>query len=164
MDEAPERIWAKVHGASTDVISGKRGMIGGWNEHKRDGQVEYVRADRIEPLKREVKELLENYTRAVNEASQQKTERSHAERKVAELDPALTQVQADYAKLVTQTIEQQAELARLSEALRKAADRFDEIRVILIEHLDEPERNAFWKAVNGREFCRHSLAAQEQGR
>ncbi|MEN5248467.1 hypothetical protein [Brucella pseudintermedia] len=41
----PERIYAKVHGASTDVIRGQRGLIGGWNEHKRDGQAEYVRAD-----------------------------------------------------------------------------------------------------------------------
>jgi len=41
----PERIYAKVHGASTDLISGQRGLIGGWNEHKRDGQAEYVRAD-----------------------------------------------------------------------------------------------------------------------
>ena len=49
----PERIWAKTHGASTDVISGKRGLLGGWNEHRRDGQVEYLRADgetRIEEL------------------------------------------------------------------------------------------------------------------
>lgn len=43
----PERIFAKVHGASTDLISGQRGLIGGWNEHKRDGQIEYVRSDLI---------------------------------------------------------------------------------------------------------------------
>ncbi|UVV66554.1 hypothetical protein [Brucella anthropi] len=41
----PERIYAKVHGASTDVISGQRGLIGGWNEHRRDGQTEFVRSD-----------------------------------------------------------------------------------------------------------------------
>ena len=41
----PKRIYAKTHGASTDVISGQRGLIGGWNEHKRDGQIEFVRAD-----------------------------------------------------------------------------------------------------------------------
>lgn len=45
-----------------------------------------------------------------------------------------------------------------AEALREAAERFDEIRRILIKHLDEPERTAFWKAVNGREFCRAALA------
>lgn len=39
----PDRIFAKVHGASTDVISGRRGLIGGWNEHQREGQVEFVR-------------------------------------------------------------------------------------------------------------------------
>jgi len=43
----PERIYAKVHGASTDVIRGHRGLIGGWNEHKRDGQIEYLRSDLI---------------------------------------------------------------------------------------------------------------------
>lgn len=43
----PERIYAKTHGASTDVISGQRGLIGGWNEHKRDGQTEFVRSDLI---------------------------------------------------------------------------------------------------------------------
>ena len=41
----PERIYAKTHGASTDVISGQRGLIGGWSEHQRDGQTEYIRAD-----------------------------------------------------------------------------------------------------------------------
>ena len=41
----PERIWAKTHGASTDVISGQRGLIGGWNENRRDGQEEYLRLD-----------------------------------------------------------------------------------------------------------------------
>lgn len=43
--EMPDRIWAKTHGASTDVISGARGLIGGWNEHRREGQHEYRRAD-----------------------------------------------------------------------------------------------------------------------
>lgn len=43
----PERIYAKTHGVSTDVISGQRGLIGGWNEHKRDGQTEFVRSDLI---------------------------------------------------------------------------------------------------------------------
>lgn len=54
---APDRIWAKVHGASTDVISGQRGLIGGWNEHCRDGQVEYVRADLGQQQAVEVKPL-----------------------------------------------------------------------------------------------------------
>lgn len=46
---APERIWAKVHGASTDVMTGQRGLIGCWNEHRRDGQSEYIRADLAAP-------------------------------------------------------------------------------------------------------------------
>lgn len=51
----PERIYAKTHGASTDVISGQRGLIGGWNEHKRDGQTEFVRADLAAPFLQGVK-------------------------------------------------------------------------------------------------------------
>lgn len=43
----PDRIFAKVHGASTDVISGRRGLIGGWNEHRCEGQVEFVRAESL---------------------------------------------------------------------------------------------------------------------
>lgn len=45
VQDMPERIYAKTHGASTDVISGQRGLIGGWNEHKREGQVEFIRSD-----------------------------------------------------------------------------------------------------------------------
>ncbi|NPD16261.1 hypothetical protein HOY34_13760 [Xinfangfangia sp. D13-10-4-6] len=41
----PERIWAKTHGASTDVLTGQRGLVGGWNEYRRDGQCEYLRRD-----------------------------------------------------------------------------------------------------------------------
>ncbi len=52
----PERIYAKVHGASTDVISGQRGLIGGWNEHHRDGQAEYVRADLYAALEAQLAE------------------------------------------------------------------------------------------------------------
>jgi len=52
----PERIYAKTHGASTDVISGQRGLIGGWNEHKRDGQTEFVRADLAAPFLQGVKQ------------------------------------------------------------------------------------------------------------
>ena len=47
----PERIWAKTHGASTDVISGQVGLIGGWNEHRRDGQEEYLRRDIADTLR-----------------------------------------------------------------------------------------------------------------
>ena len=53
----PERIWAKTHGASTDVISGQVGLIGGWNEHRRDGQEEYLRADPIEADLRRIADM-----------------------------------------------------------------------------------------------------------
>ncbi len=52
---APKRIWARVNGASTDVISGQRGLIGGWFEHEREGFVEYVRADAIGQIEYEKK-------------------------------------------------------------------------------------------------------------
>lgn len=58
---APERIWAKVHGASTDVISGQRGLLGGWNERPRDGQIEYLRADWVA-------EVIENLSGQIEQA------------------------------------------------------------------------------------------------
>ncbi len=63
----PERIYAKVHGASTDVISGQRGLIGGWNEHQRDGQAEYVRADLYAALEAQLAEA----RKALEQAEQQ---------------------------------------------------------------------------------------------
>lgn len=45
MTTEPRIIYARTHGASTDPISGKRGLIGGWNEHPRAGLVAYIRAD-----------------------------------------------------------------------------------------------------------------------
>lgn len=39
-------------------------------------------------------------------------------------------------------------LTRLAE---RAAERFEKIRIILIYHLEEPERRAFWEAVQGRD-------------
>lgn len=37
--------------------------------------------------------------------------------------------------------------------LKKAQRAFEEIRLILIKHLDEPESSAFWLAVEGRVLC-----------
>lgn len=67
--------------------------------------------------------------------------------------------QADYERRIRSAIAAPAApepAPDVVEALRQAADRFDEIRLILIKHLDEPQRSAFWKAVNGREFCRRA--------
>lgn len=44
----------------------------------------------------------------------------------------------------------------VAQALHHAAQRFEDIRVLLINHLHEPERSAFWKAVDGREACREA--------
>lgn len=51
----PETIFAKVHGASTDVISGQRGLIGGWVEHERPAHVPYVRADLLATARTEAR-------------------------------------------------------------------------------------------------------------
>ena len=48
------------------------------------------------------------------------------------------------------------------EALREAAERFEEIRLLLVHHLHEPERSAFWKAVDGRTKCQAALASLSQ--
>ena len=37
--------------------------------------------------------------------------------------------------------------------------RFEQIRTILVNHLDEPERAAFWIAVEGRDAARTALLA-----
>lgn len=47
MDNAPERMWAKVCGASTDILTGQRELLGGWNERARKGHAEYIRADLV---------------------------------------------------------------------------------------------------------------------
>lgn len=48
-----------------------------------------------------------------------------------------------------------------AEVLEEAARTFEEIRLILINRLDEPERSAFWKAVAGRDTIRRALAGEK---
>ena len=43
--------------------------------------------------------------------------------------------------------------------LKDAEKKFEEIRIVLIRQLAEPERSAFWKAVAGRNAIRALLAA-----
>jgi hypothetical protein len=45
----------------------------------------------------------------------------------------------------------------LEEALQQAADSFENIRKILINNLNDPERRAFWQAVKGRDSARAAL-------
>lgn len=45
------------------------------------------------------------------------------------------------------------------EALERAAQLFEEIRIVLIHQLDEPGRSAFWKAVAGRNQAKAALSA-----
>lgn len=44
-------------------------------------------------------------------------------------------------------------------ALVAAEASFEKIRLILVNHLDEPERSAFWEAVSARDKIRESLSA-----
>lgn len=59
MPDSPERIWAKIHGASTDVMSGQRGLLGAWHECQREGHASYIRADLVEALQAENQRLRE---------------------------------------------------------------------------------------------------------
>lgn len=57
MADAPDRIWAKIHGASTDVMRGQRGLLGAWHERQREGHVGYVREDLVEAAEAENQRL-----------------------------------------------------------------------------------------------------------
>lgn len=59
MADAPERIWAKIHGASTDVMSGQRGLLGAWHECQREGHTSYIRADLAAAMEAENQRLRE---------------------------------------------------------------------------------------------------------
>jgi hypothetical protein len=51
-----------------------------------------------------------------------------------------------------------AEPGEMREALKWADRAFEFIRLKLVNHLSEPERSAFWKAVQGRDLVRASLS------
>ena len=63
----------------------------------------------------------------------------------------------DYAALESSAAALARENDALTKALSDAAAVLEEIRLILIRKLDEPERKAFWKAVSGREAARAAL-------
>lgn len=47
--------------------------------------------------------------------------------------------------------------------LKQAEEAFEFIRLKLVSRLNEPERSAFWKAVEARDAIRHHTAAQASG-
>lgn len=49
-------------------------------------------------------------------------------------------------------------LPELVKALEAARSGFENIRLVLINHLQEPERKAFWRAVQGRDDIDAALA------
>lgn len=51
------------------------------------------------------------------------------------------------------------EIERLRNALESAQASFEVIRLILIKNLTEPERGAFWKAVQARDAIRSLLTS-----
>lgn len=63
----------------------------------------------------------------------------------------------DTNELVAALAAKDSEIAQLREALMACEKQAEEIRLIFLTHLDEPERSAFWKAVNIREFARAAL-------
>lgn len=56
----------------------------------------------------------------------------------------------------------EARADRLAKGLIAAEKTFEEIRLILIRHLEEPEREAFWKAVAGRADAQSALQQETQ--
>lgn len=66
MTDVPRKIWAKTHGASTDIISGQRGLIGGWREHHYDCAHLYHHDDLVRELVESLKKCrdeLDAYSR-----------------------------------------------------------------------------------------------------
>lgn len=55
------------------------------------------------------------------------------------------------------------ELALAREDLGKSETIFEECRIILIKELNEPTRQAFWKAVEGRDHVKAALENPQKG-
>lgn len=58
----PEKIYAKAHGASTEMFSGRRSLIGGWHEHERPDHHCYIRSDVAGPTDRPFADALASLT------------------------------------------------------------------------------------------------------
>ena len=136
MSEAPERIWL----IETDKYNPYR-VSCSTAPHSPDESTEYVRADRIEALEREVAELRASRDGYVKQAVAREAE---AERKIAELEAINAILMGDdedkpryTTRRMKQEVARQTEVvrqelivaeareARLSEALRPFADMAD---------------------------------------
>lgn len=58
----PEKIYAKAHGASTEMFSGRLSLIGGWHEHERPDHHCYIRSDVATPTDRPFADALASLT------------------------------------------------------------------------------------------------------
>lgn len=70
------------------------------------------------------------------------------------------EIEARISAAEREIAERDAEIARLRDALTAAADTMEAIRLTLIAHLAEPERTAFWAAVQGRDAARSALTPE----
>lgn len=55
--KVPSVIYAKVHGASTDVLSGQRGLMGGWYECPREGCAPMVPKAHVDALRQSLSDV-----------------------------------------------------------------------------------------------------------
>ena len=67
----------------------------------------------------------------------------------------------DIDEAIAALTSQSALLDSARQELDGFANRFDEIRLLLVHDLKEPQRTAFWKAVKGKEDSRHAASAME---
>jgi hypothetical protein len=75
-----------------------------------------------------------------------------------DMEAAKAAAQADYERRILSVLSQPHPAdERVVEALREAESAFEEIRLILVHNLHEPERSAFWKAVSARNAIRAAL-------
>lgn len=103
-----QRIWAKAHGASTDVLTGKRGLLGGWNEHPREGQREYIRADIHDEVVKALREAVEIVHKAYVSATMEAVN-------AGPNHPLAKQMDAWRARCMMAEIDARAALARTGE-------------------------------------------------
>lgn len=103
-------------------------------------------------------------------AERKNTERERAADRLETLERQIAELRAsghDSFKLACMWQDQanaaEADKARLSEALQRAEQAFEEIRLILIYNLHDSERYAFWKAVSARDAVRAALSGSGAG-
>lgn len=65
---------------------------------------------------------------------------------------------ADLRTLLAALSSQASVMEAMAKGLSEAGDAFEAIRITMVNHLNEPERTAFWAAVSGRNNARTALS------